>query len=237
MALAEDLFRDLDRMVQMGARASDLLLDPGPWVVATYRVGRAVRELPRWAQVPLLLVHRPWEALLQTVTGAVLPANANIAGGLHLSHTTSVVVSPGARIGRDCELAQGTTIGVGGRGKDRGAPSIGDRVYIGPGAKVFGAIRIGNDAAIGANAVVREDVPDGAVVAGVPAKVVSTRGSDDFVVRGRRMPPLGDLLQSFFDRGAPALRQLTTRPVQSPPRASLPASPCAGRGAAGAAHC
>ncbi len=124
------------------------------------------------------------------MTGVSLPANAAIGGGLHLSHPIAVVVSPDARIGRDCELAQGTTIGVGGRGKDRGAPFIGDRVYIGPGAKIFGAIRIGNDAAIGANAVVREDVPDGAVVAGVPARIVSRRTSREFVLPGRRRPRL-----------------------------------------------
>ena len=208
MALMDDLYRDVDRLVRMGVRPSDLLLDPGPWVVGTYRVGRALRRLPRFIGLPLLMLHRPWEALVQTVTGAVLPGNAHIEGGLHLSHPTSIVVSPETRIGRDCELAQGTTIGVGGRGTERGAPFIGDRVYIGPGAAIFGPIRIGNDVAIGANAVVREDVPDGAVVAGVPAKVVSNRGSKDFVVPGRKMPPLGRLLRSLFNVPAGSGRQL-----------------------------
>ena len=195
--ILEDVYRDVDRLLRMGARPSDLLLDAAPWVVASYRVGNAIASLPRWARLPLLALHRPVQVMLSTVTGTSLPAQASIGGGLHLSHATQVIISPEARIGRDCELAQGTTIGVGGRAGHRGAPVIGDRVYIGPGAKVFGPIRVGNDVAIGANAVVCEDVPDGAVVAGVPAKIVSMRGSRDFVLQGRRMPDLAKLFREL----------------------------------------
>ena len=73
-------------------------------------------------------------------------------------------------------------IGEAGRGDYRGVPQIGCRVYFGPGAKVFGRIRIGDNVAIGANAVVCEDVPDNAVLGGVPARVLSLKGSGDFVV-------------------------------------------------------
>ena len=73
-------------------------------------------------------------------------------------------------------------IGHAGRGGKQFVPIIGDRVYIGPGAKLFGKIRIGNDVAIGANAVVTKDVPDNAVVVGVPAKIISYKGSSDFIL-------------------------------------------------------
>ncbi len=202
MSFIDDVWRDVDRVLRMGARPKDVLLDPASWVVATYRLGRATRALPRWARVPLLLLTRPVQATISTLTGTSIPPNAAIGGGLHLSHATGIVVSPEARIGRDCELAQGTTIGVGGRGASRGAPFICDRVYIGPGAKVFGPIRIGDDVAIGATAVVREDVPDGAVVAGVPAKVISMRSSRDFVLPGRRRPRWRALWQAFVQRVA-----------------------------------
>ncbi|WP_202807026.1 serine O-acetyltransferase [Planktothrix agardhii] len=76
------------------------------------------------------------------------------------------------------------TIGVGGRGEKSGCPVIGDQVFIGPGAKIFGKIRIGNDVAIGANAVVTKDLPDNAVAMGIPAKIISYEGSQDFVILG-----------------------------------------------------
>jgi serine O-acetyltransferase len=63
-----------------------------------------------------------------------------------------------------------------------GCPKIGDRVFIGPGAKIFGAITIGNDVAIGANAVVTKNLPDEAVAVGIPAKVVNLNGSKDYII-------------------------------------------------------
>jgi serine O-acetyltransferase len=144
---------------------------------------------------------------LRTMTATILPSGASVGGGLHVSHVGAIVVSPATRLGRDCNLSQGSTIGVGGRGEHRGAPFIGDRVYVGPGAKIFGPIRVGDDVAVGANAVVREDVPDGAVVVGVPARVVSHRGSRDLVLRGRRLPPLARLLAAL-------LRPLVPRPAR-----------------------
>lgn len=71
-----------------------------------------------------------------------------------------IVIAAGAIIGKNCFLSHQVTIG-----RNRGgAPTIGDNVYIGPGAKIFGAIHIGNNVRIGANCVVFEDVPDNATV-------------------------------------------------------------------------
>ena len=100
---------------------------------------------------------------------------------MYIGHFGGIIVSGGAKIGEYCNLSQGVTIGFAGRGEKRGCPTIGDRVYVATGAKVLGAITIGNDVAIGANAVVAKDLPDNAVAVGVPAKIISYDGAGDFV--------------------------------------------------------
>jgi serine O-acetyltransferase len=82
-----------------------------------------------------------------------------------------------AVIGKNCNLSQGVTLGVSGRGERRGAPTVGNRVYIAANAVVAGKISIGDDAVIGACAVVTTSVPPRAVVAGNPAQIKSHRGS------------------------------------------------------------
>jgi serine O-acetyltransferase len=106
---------------------------------------------------------------------------AEIGAGLHIGHTGGIVVSQYAKIGKNCNLSHQGTIGIKNRGKHKGAPEIGDNVYIGPGAKVIGGIKVGNFVAIGANAVVTSDVPDHAVVVGMPARVISCEGSLGYV--------------------------------------------------------
>lgn len=78
-------------------------------------------------------------------------------------------------------LSQQVTIGVVNRGKMKGYPTIGDNVYIGPGAKVIGNVHVGNNVAIGANCVVTKDVPDNAVVVGIPGQVISYEGSTGYI--------------------------------------------------------
>lgn len=86
-------------------------------------------------------------------------------------------------IGKNCNISQGVTLGQANRGKNTGYPTLGDNVYIGPGAKIVGAVKIGNDVAIGANCVVTHDIPDHAVVVGVPGKVISWAGTAGYMDR------------------------------------------------------
>lgn len=85
-----------------------------------------------------------------------------------------IVIHARAVIGNNCMIGQNTTIG--GRSGHYEVPKIGDNVEICAGARVLGPITIGNNAIIGANAVVIKDVPDNAVVAGVPAKIIRING-------------------------------------------------------------
>ena len=99
------------------------------------------------------------------VTGADIPLNAQIEGGLLLVHPNGIVIHPEAIIGVNCLILQQVTI-VGG-------VKIGSHVDIGAGAKIIRPVTIGNNARIGANAVVVDDVPAGATAVGIPAKIIN----------------------------------------------------------------
>jgi len=109
--------------------------------------------------------------------GIAISYRAKIGRGFYISHHGGIVTNVDAVIGENCNLSHGVTIGVTRRGERVGVPVIGDNVYIGPGAKIIGAVRVGDRAAVGANCVVTRDVPDDGVVVGVPGKVISLEGA------------------------------------------------------------
>lgn len=119
----------------------------------------------------IVLRHRFWSV----VTGADIPLNAQIGGGLMMPHPNGIVVHPGAVIGVNCLLMQQATLGV--REGVSGSPVLGGHVDVGAGAKILGPVRIGDHARIGANAVVLSDVPPRAVAVGVPARVIGEAGA------------------------------------------------------------
>ena len=79
------------------------------------------------------------------------------------------IINSKAKIGTNLTIYPGTIVG---RTGDGGVPTIGDNVFIGGGAKIFGGIKVGNNVTIAANSVVVKDVPDNAVVGGIPAKII-----------------------------------------------------------------
>jgi serine O-acetyltransferase len=96
-----------------------------------------------------------------------------IGPGLSIAHHGTIIINSGARIGANCRINCDVNIGTQ-AGYANKAPQIGDNVYIGPGAKIYGDIRIASNTAIGANSVVNKSfIEEGAAIAGVPAKVIS----------------------------------------------------------------
>ena len=145
-----------------------------------YRYCRWARNLKaHWLlKKPLnLIAHFVWLFVLVT-TGITLPARAKIGAGLYIPHTGYIVVNSQTVIGANCTIAQGVTIGHrgGGREATEGSPTIGNRVYVGPGSAIIGPIAIGDDALIGVGAIVDSVRSSPSVVAGNPARLLSRRG-------------------------------------------------------------
>lgn len=115
--------------------------------------------------------------------GISIPPSTRIGPGFYIGHFGGIIVNHKSVIGKNCNISQGVTIGKANRGRNKGYPTLGDNVFIGPGAVIVGNVRVGNNVAIGANSVVTRDVPDNAVVAGVPGRVVSLAGAADYVNR------------------------------------------------------
>ncbi len=161
-----------------------IIMSPGMIAGLYYRIGHWIwysAEInPKWLYFlrPFYMVGK---RLIEVYSGVSLSTQARIGHGLYISHFGSIFVGASV-IGENCNLSQQVTLGVAGRSEKRGLPTLGDRIYIGAGAKIIGPIKIGNDVSIGANAVVTKDLVDRAVAVGVPAKVVSYNGSFDFIV-------------------------------------------------------
>ena len=115
--------------------------------------------------------------------GIGIPVQTVIGSGLFIGHFGGIFINGNCVIGKNVNISHGVTLGQASRGKREGFPILGDNIYIGPGAKVIGAVRIGNNVAIGANCVVTKDIPDNSVVVGVPGRIISADGATGYVLR------------------------------------------------------
>lgn len=130
---------------------------------------------------PLGILFRLWFRRLRVKYGYQIPFSTKIGAGLFLGHFGSIVVNKGTIIGNNCNLAQGVTLGQVNRGKYKGCPKLGNRVWIGPNAVVVGGVTIGDDVLIAPLSYVNFDVPDKAVVAGNPAQILNYNGSAGYI--------------------------------------------------------
>ncbi|HWE53384.1 MAG TPA: hypothetical protein VG273_26560 [Bryobacteraceae bacterium] len=144
---------------------------PGLLVMAVFRFGRwRYRIRPRWLRIGFSLTYKILFAFAQAATGAEVPCEARIGRRLRIDHSHGIVISGDAWLGDDVVLRNGVTVGLR-RAGVRGSPVIGHRADIGAGAKILGAIQIGDDCCIGANAVVLSDVPANSIAVGIPARI------------------------------------------------------------------
>jgi len=139
---------------------------PGVHAVWTYRVAHSM-----WLKSPFL---RPWARVLTHIarfwTGIEIHPGATIGRRFFIDHGMGIVIGETAEIGDDVLMYHQVTLGGRSRGRFKRHPTVGNRVLLGAGAKLIGPITVGDDAKIGANALVVRDVAPGTVVVGIPGK-------------------------------------------------------------------
>jgi serine O-acetyltransferase len=151
------------------------VLFPGFSAVLLYRLAHLLHT-----RLPGPLAASAWvpTRISGILTGVNLSPAMHAGPGLMVNHTGNVFFGP-LSIGSNCNVAHGVTVGQSSTGEDgkQDVPTIGDRVWIGPGAVIVGKVHLGDDCAVGANSLVARDVPPGGLAIGVPARVVSRQGS------------------------------------------------------------
>jgi serine O-acetyltransferase len=182
----------MDRYVVSAAGDSRLTLTrflamldafPGIWVVILFRLLHHLvnrvrpRLLGKLLAVPVYIAYR----ILGVLIGIQLDHSSHIGPGIFINHFGGIIIAP-VRIGENCDIFHGVTLGHSTRrhaGELSAAdtPTLGNRVWIGPGAVVAGPVVIGDDASVAANSLVTRDVPPRGLAMGVPAQVVSAKGS------------------------------------------------------------
>lgn len=106
-----------------------------------------------------------------------IPYTCNIGYGFYIGHIGNIIINPKTIIGNNVNIANGVCIGQENRGKRKGAPIIGDKVWIGANAVIVGNIKIGNNVLIAPNSFVNFDVPDDSIVIGSPGKIISNKNA------------------------------------------------------------
>lgn len=132
-----------------------------------YSVGYLGGVIVQWYKI--------WYKIYSILCGFSIPPNV-FGKGLSIAHRGTIVVNGNARIGENCRLHACVNIGTS-PGRADLAPTIGDNVYIGPGAKIYGRINIASGIIIGANSVVNKSFDEESIcIAGVPVRKISDKG-------------------------------------------------------------
>lgn len=173
-----------------------------PGILRTLTLKSGPHQYIFWLRVCAYLSRGPWTSRPAFVLsrlvlrrnqyryGIDIPYTTRIGPGLYIGHGFGIVVNHDTVIGANCNLSQGVTIGQTNRGKRAGTATIGQGVYLGPGVSVVGKVHIGDNVAVGAGAVIVDDVPRDSVVVGNPGRVVSSAGAHTYVENRWPPPPL-----------------------------------------------
>ncbi len=155
------------------------LRELGLWAILVHRFGNWRMGIrPKLVRVPFSVFYNALYTLVEVATGISLPYNVPVGRRVRIWHHGAIILHARS-IGDDTQIRQNTTMGIVHTHRVGEIPTIGARVDIGCGACILGNIHIGDDAKIGANAVVLGDVPAGATAVGIPARIVRWSPKDE----------------------------------------------------------
>lgn len=202
LAVLRDDVRAIFRNDPAARNIWEVLLYPGLHAILFHRLAHRLWR----GDVPF--VPRLISQVSRFLTGIEIHPGARIGGGFFIDHGMGVVIGETTEIGDNVLLYQGVTLGGTGPQRGKRHPTIGDRVVVGVGASVLGAITVGDGARIGGGAVVVKDVAPYSTAIGVPARIVATHDPVTGKRRVERLPdPEGDMLRSLHDK----VRELEAR--------------------------
>ena len=145
------------------------LLYPSVHAMIMHRMAHALYKKKK------LFTARLISQISRFMTGIEIHPGAKMGEGILIDHGMGVVIGETAEVGNRVTIYQGATLGATGKDTGKRHPTVGDDVLIGAGTKILGPLNIGSNSKIGANSVVVKDVPNGATVVGIPAKIVKIR--------------------------------------------------------------
>jgi serine O-acetyltransferase len=148
---------------------------PGFRAIAAHRFGVWRMKVRQPFRAPLSIVYRWMYRRCRNLYGIEVPYSARIGRRVVIEHQSGIVIHGNTEIGDDCIIRQGCTLGNKSLERPFDAPKLGKRVNVGAGAKILGAVTIGDDAIIGANSVVLKDVPPGMIAVGLPAMNIAPK--------------------------------------------------------------
>lgn len=208
MSVLKSIRRDIQAVLERDPAARNaaevVLAYPGFQARELHRLAHALHR----AGVPV--IPRVISHIGRFITGVEIHPGAVIGEGLFIDHGMGVVIGETAEIGDDCNILQGVTLGGTSTKRTKRHPTLRNRVTVGAGAKLIGAVEIGEGARIGAGSVVVTNVPPNATVVGVPGHVVAYHdpGSDTIT----RLPDPEwdriDALERYIERLDRRVRQL-----------------------------
>ncbi len=210
--LRHDFQSVLERDPAARSNLEVLLCYPGLYAIWAHRVAHGL-----WRR-NFKLIARYLSQVARWLTGIEIHPGASIGPGFFIDHGMGVVIGETAEVGAEVTLYHGVTLGGTSLAKGKRHPTLGDRVVVGAGAKVLGAITIGDDSRIGANAVVVKPVPPNSVVVGVPGQIVvrskphTSKDAPD-LEHGRLPDTIGATVSSLMAR-VEELEKLTSGHVE-----------------------
>ena len=144
----------------------------GFWAIAVHRLGnRRMRIRPKLLRLPFSICYKVANKVVEWTCGISLPYTVRLGRRVRIWHHGGMILHA-ASIGNDVQIRQTTTLGVARTNHNFELPTIADGADIGAHVCILGDVRVGKDAVIGAGSIVIRDVPDHAVAAGVPARII-----------------------------------------------------------------